>query len=74
MYTSAQADPFHFLDQMTKARFDVVQHFVKSLKAVVLAIVVEHKAADQIADRFNQVGVMFAQARKWARRIGEIKA
>src|SRR5690554_888054 len=53
MNAAAKADPLDLVQQSAETFLDLIQHLVKESKISVLAIVVDHEAADAIEHRFD---------------------
>ena len=68
---ATQADPLHLVQQMTEARFDGVEHFIEQFEAAVLAVVVEHKAADLIHHPGDLLRVPLTQTAERTGRVGQ---
>src|SRR5690606_6650382 len=68
---AAQADPFDLRQQVAEALLDGGQHFVEQIEAAVLAVVVEHEAADLADHRLNLRRIVLAQAAERTCRVGQ---
>ena len=71
MDAPAEADPVEPLQQVAEARLDPVQHGREVFQASVLAVVVDHHAADAVEHGLDAGGVGLAQAAVGAGGVGQ---
>src|SRR5690606_19065873 len=69
----AKADPFGLLQQLAEALLDLAQHAVEQAEIAVLAIVVDHEAADAVHERHDLGLIPFAKTAERARGVCEIE-